>query len=460
MLNEPDDSQTMVRLLMYANKMDIEGLIAVSSCHQYLGKGDSNQVRNNVQPQEIHKFINAYAEVLENLERHETGWPSAEYLISKVGSGPPEFGMDGVGEGRSTTGSKLIESALLNDDPRPVYVCINAGASCLAQALFDMNRELDSVNFNKAISKLRVYDDAGQDNAGAWIASTFPQIHYQRSSNQVFSFMNDQGPATWDTTFYAGKAQHLWAKEHVQNDHGPLGRLYPTRMKYLYPDRYSHLEGGGTSTWIGHVNHGLFVPEEISWGGWGGCFIDKKQINVLADGQLKWAGLEGAEKPYLPFFMFPQAEETWTDPSTGKSYSGVGVPIYRWRQAYQNDFEARMDWCMKDFEEANHNPVAVCNGDKSDAVMLLEVETGQSIQLDASASSDPDGDKLSFRWYNYPGAETYSGNFELYNEKPQVTINIPSDASNSQIHVILEVRDESDVVNMYDYRRIILNVAE
>lgn len=31
MENEPDDAQTMVKLLMYSNELDIEGLIATTS---------------------------------------------------------------------------------------------------------------------------------------------------------------------------------------------------------------------------------------------------------------------------------------------------------------------------------------------------------------------------------------------------------------------------------------------
>lgn len=54
-LNEADDAQTLVRFLMYANKMDIEGIIAVSSCHQYKGKNDPNPARNTVHPNEIKK---------------------------------------------------------------------------------------------------------------------------------------------------------------------------------------------------------------------------------------------------------------------------------------------------------------------------------------------------------------------------------------------------------------------
>jgi hypothetical protein len=60
LLNEPDDSQTMVRLLMYANELDIEGLIAVSSCHLYAGKNPSNPVKNCVHPEEIVSRIEAY----------------------------------------------------------------------------------------------------------------------------------------------------------------------------------------------------------------------------------------------------------------------------------------------------------------------------------------------------------------------------------------------------------------
>ena len=112
MLNEADDSQTLVHLLVYANKLDVEGLIAVTSCHQYKGRHDTIEARNDVHPEEITKGIMAYDKVLGNLMLHESGWPSAEYLLGKVAQGPSGFGMSDVGEGKSTTGSKLIIDAL------------------------------------------------------------------------------------------------------------------------------------------------------------------------------------------------------------------------------------------------------------------------------------------------------------------------------------------------------------
>jgi hypothetical protein len=420
MLNEPDDSQTMVRLLMYSNELDIEGLIAVSSCHQYEGKNDQIPERNDVQPGAILERIEAFSLVRENLILHDDGWPTHESLLESVGQGPSGFGMWDVGDGRATTGSKIIMKALLKEDPRPLHLCINAGANTLAQALWDLERSLDPDTFAACRAKLRIYDDAGQDNAGAWIAHTYPDILYFRSQNQVFHFMNNQGPVTWDARFYPGEGQHFWAMQHVMIGHGPLGALYPIRKRWQRPMEWSTLEGGGTSTWIGHVNHGLWHPEHLYWGGWGGRFQREKEVNVLAL-QLKWADLVYTENDYKPFFMIPETSDSWTDPVTGLHYQGQGVPIFRWRRAYQNDFQARMDWCVQPYAQANHNPVAVVNGDGSDAFIHVQIQPGETLSLDASASRDPDGDPLQFLWYFYPEPGTFSNPPRIFTRKPRVT---------------------------------------
>jgi hypothetical protein len=353
----------------------------------------------------------------------------------------------------------LIIQALLKDDPRPLYVCINAGASCLAQALFDLNNQLSEDEFKEITKKLRVYDDAGQDDAGAWIASKFPEIHYQRSQSQVFDFYSNDGPFTWDTSYYPGEGQHVWAKENVQYDHGPLGEMYPTRMRYLYPDKFSTLEGGGSSTWIGHVNRGLYVPEEMSWGGWGGRFEPEKVLNPVADDQLRWAGLEGTEEPYKPFYMYPQAVDKWTDPESGITYNDAGTAISRWRWGYQNDFEGRMDWCLASYDSANHNPIAAVYEDLSDGIVFLDAAPGERIILDATRSKDPDGDGLSFRWFIYPEAGSYTGRIIInYFNSMLAELSVPDDSHGKQFHVILEVKDNSEIVSMYDYRRIVFDV--
>ncbi len=458
-LNEADDSQTLVRFLMYANKMDVEGIIAVSSCHQYKGKNDPDTLRNTVHPNEIIKFVEAYGLVRSNLMLHETGWPTAESLLHAVGAGPEGFGTRTIGKDKSTTGSRIVANAIVKDDSRPLYIIINGGANCLAQAIIDLQQQVSKEELDTLLGRIRVFDNAGQDNAGAWIAHHFPYIHYRRSSQQVYCFMNGQGPVVWDTTFYAGQGQHEWIKENVQQKHGPLGAFYPTRMKWQDPTTYHTIEGGGSGNFIGFINHGLFNPEALHWGGWGGRFDTIKELNIYGN-QLKWAepDLHGSEYEYRPYYMFPQASDSWTDPETGIHYEGVCVPIFRWRRAYQNDFAARMDWCVHTYDHANHNPAAVIGDDTSDSFINLTAATGENISLDASSSFDPDGDSLFYHWYVYPEAGSYKGDVHIdNNDQSSIKVAIPEDAGGTEIHIILEINDNG-LPELYDFRRIIVSI--
>ncbi len=459
-LNEADDSQTLVRFLMYANKMDIEGIIAVSSCHQYKGKNDPNPVRNTVHPSELKKFIEAYGKVRNNLMLHEGGWPSAKSLLDIVGAGPEGFGTRDIGKGKSTSGSKIIAKAILKDDNRPLYIIINGGANCLAQSIIDLQEQLTDHELSQRLKHIRVFDNAGQDNAGAWIAHYFPEIHYRRSSQQVYCFMNQDGPAVWDTRYYPGKAQFEWTKLNIQEDHGPLGKLYPTRMKWKDSTTYNTIEGGGSGNFIGFVNHGLFDPEMLRWGGWGGRFDTLKTLNIYGN-QLKWAepDLHDSESEFQPYYMYAQASDSWIDPETEIKYEGFGVPIYRWRRAYQNDFEARMDWCIQPFQNANHNPVAAIGDNSSDEVIFVSAKPGTILKLNTSKSSDPDGDEISFNWYIYSEAGTYKKPVQIKNSKEaEMQLTIPADNSGKQIHIILEVTDLNKLVKLTDYRRIVVNI--
>ena len=69
--NEPDDAQSLVRLLTYANQFDIEGLVATTSIHQ----------RHKTAAWRIREIVAAYGQVQANLLLHEPGYPSAEQLL-------------------------------------------------------------------------------------------------------------------------------------------------------------------------------------------------------------------------------------------------------------------------------------------------------------------------------------------------------------------------------------------
>ena len=51
--NEPDDTESLVRLLLYSNVIDIKGIIATTSVH----------MKKEVHPESLQKVINAYGQV-------------------------------------------------------------------------------------------------------------------------------------------------------------------------------------------------------------------------------------------------------------------------------------------------------------------------------------------------------------------------------------------------------------
>jgi hypothetical protein len=217
-----------------------------------------------------------------------------------------------------------------------------------------------------------------------------------------------------------------------------------------------YVEGGGTIPWLGLVNKGLSDFDHPWWGGWSGRFTREKVKN-------EWSRHESVrvdEVDFEPFYTYTEEEDTWTNPDDGLVFEGNFVPVWRWRRAFFNDFMCRMDWCVAAYDEANHHPHAVVNGDESDNILRINVKPGEKLILDASGSNDPDGDDLEILWWCYQEAGTYKGLpgiSEINSEKTQVSI--PRDASESEIHIILEISDKSTIASLRDYRRILLTIV-
>ncbi len=69
---DPDDEQSLVRLLTYANEVDIEALIASENHY--------DQNRSDI----IKSMVKAYGQVSDRLNSHESGFPSASRLLSVI----------------------------------------------------------------------------------------------------------------------------------------------------------------------------------------------------------------------------------------------------------------------------------------------------------------------------------------------------------------------------------------
>ena len=459
--NEPDEEQQMIHMLMCSNEFDLEGLIAVTG--KYLQPAHPEPYRQVLHPELFHKLINGYEIVYPNLLKHSAAYPEPDYLRSIVARGQKGYGIDDSGEGKSSEGSLLIEQALDKNDSSPIYVVVNAGSNTLAQALKDYERKHSKDELRAAVAKLRIYENGAQDNSGAWICHEYPEIHWFRSRSQAYCYGGpgfngdseslNNGPHTWQPYVYSELGQHQWALEHIMMAHGALGVLYPLRSYKV--GELAYIEGGGTVPWLCLVNPGLSDINSPWWGGWSGRSTREKVKNYGSNHE----SVRVDEKAFEPFFTYGEETDTWENPDNGQSYEGMFVPVWRWRQAFFNDFMCRMDWCIQAFEEANHHPVAVVNGDRSDEIIFKDVKVGKKLILDAKGSSDPDGDILEFRWWYYQEAGTYKGTPIITSSGGKNTaIEIPEDAAGKEIHIILEVKDMNELGSLWDYRRVVIYV--
>ena len=133
--------------------------------------------------------------------------------------------------------------------------------------------------------------------------------------------------------------------------------------------------------------------------------------------------------------------------------------MWRWREAYQNDFAARMDWCITARrQDANHHPAARVNGRGGKSVISVNAKPRQTVTLSAAGSSDPDGNKITYRWFQYLEAGSTSRTDIWGKDTNTITFTTPNEP-NKTLHVILELRDNG-TPNLFTYRRTIVTIIE
>jgi hypothetical protein len=436
---EVDDTESFIRLLLYSNQIDLKGLIATTSVWK----------KTSVSPGAIKKLIEAYRKVQPNLLKHESGFPSANTLLTVVKQGLPVYGMAGVGKGKDSEGSDWIIKLLEDSDERPLWVSVWGGANTLAQALYKIQQTKTAAEATRLISKLRVYTISDQDDSGLWMRKTFPGLFY------IVSPGDNYGTSTWVAinSFIKGidnaKISNSWLMHHIQQGHGPLGAEYP--------DVAYGMEGD-TPSFLSLIPNGLSVPEHPEWGGWGGRY------------ELYKPDFEPSKKGGSGVPFEPETRSIWTNcidsftPFVFNDYNRAlkldtvsfhdnKVTLWRWRDDFQNDFAARMDWCTKSYKQANHPPVPILTG--SDEVTI---KSGEWFGIDAANSYDPDGDNLTFLWFSYPEAGTYNkplisgveNSHKIYLVAPKVE-------KKETAHIVLEVTDKGTPA-LTRYKRIIVNL--
>ena len=431
--NEPDDAQSMVRFLTYSNMFDVEGLVATTSCWQ----------RNKIADWRIHEIVDAYGKVIDNLLKHEKGYPTHAYIKERIKKGYKDFGMNAVGEGKDSEGSDWIIKVVGKDDPRPVWIPVWGGANCLAQALWKVKETRSPGELKKFVKKIRVYTISDQDNSGPWMRKTFPDLFYIISPGYEENGGGGYHYATWvgiSGDKFHGRFEgpdfnivdNPWLDKNIRNNHGPLGAEHP-HTEYLME--------GDTPSFLYLINNGLGNPEHPDWGSWGGRY------ELYLPETMKWFH-EPETRP-----IWTNAEDIVYSPITKKYHKNNYATIWRWREAYQNDFAARIDWCIKDWEEANHPPVP-----KIDHPDKFEVKSGEMVTISAKGSSDPDNDQLQFDWMYYKEAGTYDGKISIEDENRLIASFIAPEVQQKEtIHIILSVKDSGNP-SLTRYQRVIITV--
>ncbi len=429
--NEPDDAQSLVRFLLYSNQFDVEGIVATTSCWQ----------RNQTAEWRIHEIVDAYGKVRDNLEQHEKGYPTHAYLKERIKKGYPDFGMAAVGEGKDSEGSEMIIETVDKDDPRPLWIPIWGGANCLAQALWKVKNTRSEAELKKFVDKIRVYTISDQDNTGPWLRNTFKDLFYIVSPGFHENGGDSYFYSTWigisgerHYHFVSGADTYIidneWVDKHIQNGHGPLGEQYPD---------IAYIMEGDTPSFLYLINNGLGSSEHPNYGSWGGRYeLYRPRTRI--------------------FFHEPEEREIWADTddwveADGKIYIDRRATIWRWREHFQNDFAARMDWTIKSYDEANHPPVAKLAHNNT-----IMAKSGETVELNASSSTDPDGNKLSYNWIHYREAGTWPDWIELPEpENTKVTAKMPEVKNTETLHFVVAVTDNGEPA-LTRYQRVIVNV--
>ena len=228
---DPDDAQSLVRLLLYSNEIDLEGIVATTSVH----------MPGEIHPEGVRAVIDEYAKVRANLLQHAQGYPAADALRELIVEGQRTYGMAAVGKGKDQRDPAGILRALDSRDPRPLWVAVWGGPNALSQALFSLRETRGVENAAKLITKLRVYTISDQDDSGPWMRKEFPQLFYIVSPGGY-------GAGTWTGihSVITSLGEHpvnqtisnRWLAEHIQQGHGPWGppiRTWPMVWKATRP---------------------------------------------------------------------------------------------------------------------------------------------------------------------------------------------------------------------------------
>lgn len=251
---DPDDFQSMVHLLVYADRLDLEGLISSP-----YGPGRKSHIL---------EVIDCYAEDFANLKTYSDRYPTADALRAITKQGETEVAPY-AGVRSPTEGSEWIIKCARRNDTRLLHVLVWGGMEDLAQALHDAP---------DILPKLRVYYIGGPNKK--WTPDAYQYIATHHPTLWII-----EANSTYRGWFVGGNQQAGWGNQEFVSRHiagrGALGKYFSTHLG-------GKIKMGDTPS-VAWLLKGM--PEDPEKPGWGGQFVRA------------W------ERPYVRFERLPAKED-------------------------------------------------------------------------------------------------------------------------------------------------------
>jgi hypothetical protein len=486
---ELDDSNSLIRYLLYSTDFRTEGLVYASS--QFHWKGDGTGKKWFVPGREYTRFglnlgpmeswrwapgerfiddaVDLYERVYPNLRVHGSDYPTPAELRSKIRWGNVEFDGD---ISKDTPGSDLIRDLLLDENPEPIYLLAWGGASTIARALKSIQDRYEETErwpaLRARISRKAILSLSGDqdDTYAKYIRPNWPDIP---------SLSPGQGGVGVSYGAYVSASEENapyfsadWTGANVSSQ-GPLGahyRVWGDGKQMVSGDRFDYfglsgqtaaglrakgyvvwlpprpkgefLGEGDTFTFFNLIDNGLGAYRDETPGGWAGRAV----VNPALQGAAPRAGQRPAT-----------ANLENADPQRGATRPRSPQPNFT--PAAQNGFAARMKWSVTPtYAGANHEPIVNIRGSAG-----VSARVGETVRLEATAS-DPDGNEVSACWWRWKEVDTYPGDVSLSDTTGLAArFQVPEDAKPGQtIQMVLEVTDNG-TPPLTRYQRVIVTVA-
>jgi len=491
---ELDDSNSLVRYLLFATDFRTEGIIYASS--QFHWKGDGTGKKWSVPNREYFRFglhlcpceswrwapgerfidnaVETYEQVYPNLRVHNANYPTPADLESKVRWGNIEFDGD---ISKDTPGSDLIKSVLLDDEPGPVYLLAWGGQSTIARALKSIQDQYSATPqwsaIREKVSRKALLSTSGDqdDTYATYIHPNWPDIRTLPAGAGGVPLAYGAG-----ITSSKDNAQYYsadWTRENISS-RGPMGAFYRVWgdgrqmvkgdiFDYFWISGLSVAElrakgyvvwmpprpkgefiaEGDTFTYLNLLDNGLLGYDESTPGGWAGTAPRPAPVAASAPAA-------PAAPPSIDAFI------TYLERVAAGEIPRPPSPDPNFTPAAQNALAARMLWSVTPrYSAANHEPIVSIRGSSR-----MSARAGERIRLEGTAS-DPDHNALVVRWWRWKDVDTYPGDVTFSTPAAlATTMQIPADAKPGQtIQVVLEVTD-SGTPPLTRYQRVVVSVAQ